>query len=174
MRTASSRTWRLFTAAAALLLSVGLATPAAAQWRVGAFLGGEHESSWDEFLVIGADARGRIASNGLELNPRVSYFLREFTTRFQLDVNFLKPLVLAKQTRLAPYVGLGLAFESISYDQGTVDSESAVGFNYVVGATTNSTGSLRPFAQFQYTVLNDAPNNAVLNFGLHFTLGGNR
>jgi len=168
------RVVRLAATAAAVLLSVTVATPAAAQWRVGGFLGGEHESSWDEFLVIGADARGAVGSNGLELNPRISYFLREFTTRFQLDFNLLKPLTLASKSRLVPYVGLGLAFESISYDQGTVDSESAVGFNYVVGATTNSTGSLRPFAQFQYSVLNDAPNNATVNVGLHFTLGGKR
>jgi hypothetical protein len=151
-----------------------LATPASAQWRIGGFVGGEHESSWDEFLVIGADARGAMGSKGLEINPRFSYFLRELTTRFQVDLNVLKPLPLASKTRLVPYLGVGLAFESVSYDQSTIDSESAIGYNYVVGATTNGTGQIKPFAQFQYTVLNDAPNNAVLNFGVHFSLGGSR
>lgn len=157
-----------------IVATITCASPAAAQWRIGGFVGGEHESSWDEFLVIGADARGAVGSKGIEINPRVSYFLREGTSRFQLDLNLLKPLVLASPSRLAPYVGLGLAFESISYDVSTIDSESAVGFNYVVGATTTGSGQFKPFAQLQYTVLNDAPNNAVVSVGVHVSVGGRR
>ncbi len=159
---------RMITVLSALLL---FAAPAQAQWRVGGFIGAEHESSWDEFLVIGADALKDIGSQGLQINPRFSYFLREFTTRFQVDVNFIKPLELVSKPRIMPYLGLGLALENVSYDNSEIDSESNVGFNYVVGATTNGSGSMKPFAQFQYSVLNDAPNNAVVTLGLHFSLG---
>lgn len=48
---------------------------------MGPFLGGEHESSWDEFLVIGADARGAVGTQNMELNPRFTYFVRDLTSR---------------------------------------------------------------------------------------------
>jgi len=146
------------------------AAPAWAQWRVGPFLGGEHESSWDEFLVIGADARGELSKNNLELNPRISYFVRDFTTRFQIDMNVIKRLEVAGTSRIEPYVGTGLAFERISYDGSGFDNESALGFNYIVGATLKASGRVQTFAQFVYTVLQDSANNAVVSVGVHFKL----
>jgi len=153
---------------AALVLTVASAAPASAQWRVGGFLGGEHESSWDEFLVIGADARGAIGTQNLELNPRISYFVRDQMTRFQMDLNVIKRLEVASTSRLEPYVGTGLAFERISFDPS--GSESALGFNYIVGATLKASGRVQTFAQFVYTVLQDSPNNAVVSAGVHVKL----
>ena len=154
----------------AACLTLVVAKPAAAQWRVGGFVGGEHDSSWDEFLVIGADARGAVGSNGMELNPRISYFLRNRTTRFQIDVNVIKPLILAEKSRVTPFVGIGLALENVSYDSPNSPSEANFGFNYIVGGTLRVTGSLQPYAQFAYSVLKDAPNTAVLSVGVHYTL----
>ncbi len=152
----------------AFVATMVFASPASAQWRVGPFIGGEHESSWDEFLVIGADARKPLESNNLEINPRVSYFIRDLTTRFQLDFNVIKRLDVAGTGRIEPYFGTGIAFERISYDFAGVDNESALGFNYIMGATLKTTGRWQPFAQFVYTVLHDSPNNAVVSAGVHF------
>lgn len=145
--------------------------PAAAQWKVGPFIGGEHESSWDEFLVIGADARGTVGKHTFELNPRFSYFIRESTTRFQLEFNVLRPLVLANSSKIAPYIGTGVALESVSYDNSELKGESNVGFNYIMGAAVNTKSRVAPYAQFTYTVLNDSPNNALLAFGVNIKLG---
>lgn len=157
----------LLAMAAAVLL---FAEPAHAQWRVGGFVGGEHESSWDEFLLVGADARGVVGSRGLEFNPRLTYFLRSKTTRFQVDLNIIKPLLLATPGRVEPFVGVGAALERVSYSSGANTSETNVGFNYIVGGTMKSNGQITPFGQFQYTVLHDAPNNAVVSVGLHYSL----
>ena len=154
----------------AFLASVMFAAPASAQWRVGPFLGGEHESSWDEFLVIGADARQPLDTHDLEINPRFTYFVRDLATRFQLDFNVIKRLDVASTGRIEPYVGTGIAFHRISYDLDAFDNESALGFNYIVGATLKTSGRWQPFAQFSYTVLHDSPNNAVVSGGVHFKL----
>lgn len=145
------------------------AAPASAQWRVGGFLGGEHESSWDEFLVLGADARASVKQNQFEINPRFSFFVREFMTRMQFDFNVIKPLTGAGTSKIEPYVGTGIALERISFD-GPFDSESALGFNYIVGATVKSSGKFQAFGQFMYSVLNDTPNNAVVSVGVHWKL----
>lgn len=150
------------------------AAPAAAQWRVGAFIGGEHESSWDEFLVIGADARGTVGAHTFEINPRFSYFIRDMTTRFQVDLNVLRPLTLAGVSRIAPYIGTGVAMERVSYEVNDVqatDSQTNIGFNYIMGASVNTKSRVQPYAQFVYTVLNDSPNNAVISAGIHIKLG---
>lgn len=157
-------------ACATLAGSVIFAAPASAQWRVGPFLGGEHESSWDEFLVIGADARKPIDTHDLEINPRFTYFIRDLATRFQLDFNVIKRLDMASTGRIEPYVGTGIAFSRISYDLDALDNESALGFNYIMGATLKTTGRWQPFAQFVYTVLHDSPNNAVVSAGVHFKI----
>ncbi|MBC7842934.1 MAG: hypothetical protein H7099_11500 [Gemmatimonadaceae bacterium] len=175
--TSSRRTFRAsFASCTRTMLGVATAmlfcaVTAHAQWRVGGFVGGEHESSWDEFLVIGADARGVVGAQGLEINPRFSYFVRSGETRYQADINLIKPLVLATPYRVQPFVGTGLAVARFSFD-GAGGSETKVGFNYIVGGTLRTSGRLIPFAQFEYTVLNDAPNNAVISAGLHFALGG--
>ena len=151
----------------ALLATIVFAAPASAQWRLGPFLGGEHESSWDEFLVIGADARKPLESNSLEINPRFSYFVRDLMTRFQLDFNVIKRLEVANTGRFEPYIGTGIAFSRVNYDFQGADDESALGFNYIMGATLKST-KWQPYAQFVYTVLHDAPNSAVVSAGIHF------
>jgi opacity protein-like surface antigen len=144
------------------------AAPASAQWRFGAFAGFEHDAGWDEFLVIGADARKQTDKHNLELNPRFSWFLREDLTRFQLDLNALKRLDVAGAGKFEPYIGTGLAFERISFDFPGFDSESALGFNYILGTTVKSSGKFQLFGQFVYTVLNDSPNNAVVSAGIHW------
>jgi hypothetical protein len=149
-----------------------ISTPAVAQWRIGGSVGAEHESSWDEFLVLTLEARGAIAGGKAEIAPRFSWFMREGVTRYQLDANFLKPLVLASPLKVTPYVGIGGAFESFSAEGQ--DGETAVGINYVTGATTRSTGALEGYAQFQYSVLHDTPNVAVISAGLLYRLGGAR
>jgi hypothetical protein len=153
-------------------LALTLVAPAAqAQWRIGGFVGAEHESSWDEFLLLGAEARGEVAGGKAELAPRLSYFLRDGMTRFQVDANLLKPLVLASPGKVIPYVGLGAALHSVSFDDSNADGETAVGINYVVGGIWRTTGALEPHAQFQYSVLNDAFNVAVVTVGLLYRFG---
>lgn len=152
------------------------AASASAQWRVGGFIGGEHESSWDEFLVVGADARGTVGAHSFELNPRASYFIRSRTTRFQLDFNVIKPLSIQGNSKIVPYIGTGVALEKVSYDDddtGAAD-QTNVGFNYITGASINTSSRVQPYAQFVYTVLNDSANNAVISFGLHFKLGSSK
>jgi hypothetical protein len=153
------------------LALVFAASTAQAQWKLGGFVGGEHESSWDEFLLLGVEARGAIAGGKAEVAPRFAYFLREGTTRFQVDVNLIKSLVLASPGRINPYLGLGLALESLSFDDSDVDGETSFGFNYVVGGTVRTSGALEPYGQFQYSVLHDAPNNATVTLGLLYRLG---
>jgi hypothetical protein len=154
------------------LMVFTVSTPAMAQWRIGGSVGAEHESSWDEFLVLTFEARGAIANGRADIAPRLSYFMREGVSRYQLDVNVLKSLVLASPLKVTPYVGLGGAFESFSPDGG--DGETAVGLNYVVGATTRSSSALQGYAQFQYSVLHDVPNVAVVSVGFLYRLGGAR
>jgi hypothetical protein len=154
------------------LALVFAASTAQAQWKVGAFVGGEHESSWDEFLLLGIESRGAIAGGKAEVAPRFSYFLREGTTRLQVDVNLIKPLVLASSGRVTPYLGLGIALENLSFDDSDVEGETSFGFNYVVGGAVRTAGALEPYGQFQYSVLNDAPNVATVTLGLLYRLGG--
>jgi hypothetical protein len=154
-------------------LSVALSIPAEGQWRVGGFVGGEHDSSWDEFLVLGADVRREFGARGLEFNPRFTYFLRDGTTRYQADLNLIKPLILARPGRIEPFVGLGVALERIS-DSNSAQSSTNVGFNYIVGGSLRTAGRWQPFGQFEYSVLNDTGNNAVVSLGLHYRFGGSR
>ncbi len=112
-----------------------------------------------------------MGSKGLEINPRFSCFIRSGTRRYQADVNLIKPLVLANPSRVEPYVGLGLALERLSFTGAGATSQTNVGFNYIVGGTVKVSGRLQPFGQFQYSVLNDAGNNAVVSVGLHFVMG---
>ena len=163
--------FRAFTIACFAVVAMAMfAAPASAQWRVGAFVGFEHDSGWDEFLVLGADARKPTDKYNLELNPRFTWFLREDMTRFQVDVNVIKRLDVAGTGKIEPYIGTGVAFERISFDFPGADSESAFGFNYILGAALKSSGKFQPFAQFVYSVLNDSPNNAVISAGVHWKL----
>ncbi len=154
-----------------VLGSLIVSRPVSAQWRIGGFVGGEHESSWSEFLVVGADARLPLTSNAIEINPRVSYFIRTRTSRYQFDLNVIKPLILAQPWRIEPFVGLGAALEHVSYSGAGSTSSTNIGFNYIVGGTYKTAGSLQPFGQFQYTVINEGVNNAVVSVGVHFKLG---
>jgi hypothetical protein len=154
-----------------LLALVFAASTAQAQWKIGGFVGGEHESSWDEFLLLGFEARGAMGGGKVDVAPRFSYFLREATTRFQVDVNLIKPLVLASPGRVTPFLGVGLALESVSFDDSDADAETSIGFNYVAGAAVRTAGALEPYGQFQYSVLNDAPNVATVTLGLLYRLG---
>lgn len=175
-----SRRWSYFSShllhviTSVLVLLFITAAPASAQWRIGGFLGGEHESSWDEFLVLGPDARGAVSNGRFELNPRLTYFLREGMTRLQVELNLIKPLRLAAPGRVEPYLGVGVALESASFDSPGAESETNFGYNYVVGGTWKTTGSIQPFGQFTYTVLHEAPNTALITLGIHFKMGGGR
>jgi hypothetical protein len=156
---------RRVTCALAILTLVVTAAPASAQWRLGGALGAEHESSWDDFIVLTFEARKPIISWNTEIAPRVSYFLRDDVTRLQFDVNWLKPLELSRPGSLIPYVGIGGALELFSSDGF---DQNSLGFNYVFGATKRTTGKLQWYGQFQYTVLNDAPNTALIGIGILF------
>lgn len=149
-----------------------ISSTAQAQWRIGGFLGAEHESSWDEFLLLGFEARGGVARGAADLAPRFSYFLRDGMTRYQIDVNLIKPLVLASPIKVVPYLGVGAALAMASFDGPGAEDETAVGLNYVVGGTWRTTGALEPYAQFQYSVLHDAFNVSVVTVGLLYRIGG--
>jgi hypothetical protein len=144
-----------------------------AQWRIGGSIGGEHDSSWDEFLVVGAQARGGIMNRRFEINPQFVYFLRSGFTQTQVAVNLLKPLVLASPGALEPYVGVGVGVEMFSFDSPGAEGETNLTHQYVVGATTRSASALQLFGQFQYTVDHQAGGNSmVASAGLLFRLGG--
>ncbi|MEO7996624.1 MAG: hypothetical protein ABI852_04220 [Gemmatimonadaceae bacterium] len=66
---------------------------------------------------------------------------------------------------------MAVALEKVSYDDAAVDGQTNVGFNYSMGGSLNTSSRIQPFAQFVYTVLNDAGNNAVVSVGVHFKLG---
>jgi hypothetical protein len=153
-----------------LLALVLVSSPAPAQLRLGAFLGAEHESSWDEFLLVGVEARARIVDGRVVVAPRFSYFIREATTRLQVDLNLLKPLAFKQPSAIKPYLGIGASFESVSFDGG--DGDSAVGLNYVMGGAYRLNGPLQPYAQFQYSFFHEAFNVAVVTLGILYRLGG--
>lgn len=153
----------------AVLAFCAVTTPASAQWRIGGALGAEHESSWDEFLVFTLEARRAVLQRNGEFAPRFSYFLRDGVTQFQIDVNVLSRLILQRSFPVEPYMGIGGALHRVSFEGA--GSESYVGFNYVMGGVLRSETSMNWYGQFQYSVLHDAPNVALVNIGALWRLG---
>jgi len=169
---------RLFTFAAALMLSVGLLVPSTADAqtsvKVGPRLGipvGDLEASTSVFL--GADLR--VYNENLPVVPNASFdfYLTDSDnlTVFAVDLNALYEFGVDNQA-FTPYAGGGLAITRRSFDAstgaGTIAADDTdVGLNLLGGARF-PLGSVEPFVQVN-AVLGDLDRLGVAG-GLLFSL----
>ena len=174
-----------------LLLGLGLTQDADAQVKVGAHTGYNLDAPSEDGVaegafVLGGEARFRVGSLPVELNPSASYHLTglENTSLWQFDANVLYPFGTANAV-FTPYAGLGLGVTRISSETnlpvlGEVSrDETDYGLNLIGGATFGS-GAIQPFAQAKVTFGNHAayPNDDgeggagyALTGGVLFRLG---
>lgn len=150
---------------AAMVLSLALPSAARAQltqFRLGGNLGYVYDESTD-FIYLSAEARATLAKVPIEFAPRFSYQPVSGSGVYQLDLNVLYDLPLAKTSVIMPYAGLGFAYQSISH------GSSAAGYNIIVGAELTRVPVVQPYAQFEYSVLeNHFPNQAAIAVGALF------
>lgn len=157
-------------------LSLVLSAPALAQSnvRLGGFLGIEFDNE-EDWLIFGGEARLRTARMQFDIQPRFQY--QSFTggSSAQLDGNILfnfRSLVAQVQ----PYMGAGVALNRLSIDVDTPGEEDLddtnVGLNLISGLVFGTNPKWRPYAQFEYTIINDFGNGANLAVGILFQLSG--
>ena len=159
-----------------LLLTIVLSTPAAAQMnvRLGGFLGIANDTE-EDWLIFGAEGRLRTNTMQYDIQPRFHY--QSFTggSSMQLDGNILFNF-RSLLSQVQPYMGVGLAFNRLSIDvdvPGEDDlDETNIGANLVSGLVLGTNPKWRPYAQFEYTFINDFPNGATLSLGILFQLNG--
>lgn len=157
------------------LLTILLSAPAAAQSnvRLGGFLGIEFDNE-DDWLIFGGEARLRTARMQFDIQPRFHYQSFEGGSSSQLDGNILfnfRSLVAQVQ----PYMGTGVALNRISFDTSDPDvdsDETNLGINLISGLIFGTNPKWRPYAQFEYTIINDFGNGANLAIGILFQLNG--
>ncbi|HJU75792.1 MAG TPA: outer membrane beta-barrel protein [Gemmatimonadaceae bacterium] len=141
--------------------------------RVGGFLGAAMDND-DDWLVFGAEARYRSARMQFEFQPRFQY--QSFTggSMMQLDLNMLFNF-RASISQIQPYAGFGGAFNRLSIDEDTpgVDlDDTNVGINILQGLVFGTNPTWRPYAHFEYTMINDFPNQASITLGILFAVSG--
>lgn len=158
------------------LLTIVLTAPAMAQSnvRLGGFLGFEFDNE-EDWLIFGAEGRFRTNTMQFDIQPRFHYQSFDGGSSSQLDGNILfnfRSLVAQVQ----PYMGAGVALNRLSVDSGdpAVDDldDTNVGINLISGLIFGTNPKWRPYAQFEYTAINDFPNGANLAIGILFQLNG--
>ena len=175
---------RLFTFAAALLLSFGLLAPGTAEAqtsvkfgpRLGIPVGDVSDIGGN--LYLGADARFDTDALPVVLNPSVDfYFVDEVEgtsvdqSVFAIDLNALYEFGVDNEA-FTPYAGGGIAITRFSVDDDGVfpgdPDETDVGLN-VVGGARFPLGSVEPFAQLNAVVGGDI-DRLGLTGGILFSL----
>ena len=134
---------------------------------VAPFVGAILDTS-EDWLLLGGEARLKLADRPFQVNPRLTFNPYEGGSMMQLDVNLLHNYALAGDSRFRPYVGIGGAFNRYSFDDF---SESAVGLNLVSGARLRMAASrFEPFLNAQYTIIRDQGNLFMVVVGATITL----
>jgi hypothetical protein len=146
-----------------VLLALVLAVVAARDASAQSIIGGAQVAYDTEFEAVGLGGQARFGVNleqyAIVLNPSFDYFFlddipdaSESLVNISLDVlfEFGDEMAAAK-----PYAGAGLGVNFYSLDSqiegGNVDDTQA-GLNLVGGATFNTRGIVRPFAQGTLTI----------------------
>ena len=157
------------------VLTIALSRPAEAQWnaRLGGFLGIEFDNEHD-WLIFGAEGRFRTNTMQFDIQPRFHYQSGEFFNVLQLDGNMLFNL-RSLVSQIQPYMGVGAALNRVNFDTGDPDTDSDetnLGVNLISGLIFGTNPKWRPYAQFEYTIINDLGNGANLAVGILFQLNG--
>lgn len=158
------------------LLTIVLSAPATAQSnvRLGGFLGFEFDNE-EDWLIFGAEGRWRTNTMQFDIQPRFHY--QSFTggSQSQLDGNILFNF-RSLLAQVQPYMGAGVALNRLNIDvniPGEEDlDETNVGINLISGLIFGTNPKWRPYAQFEYTAINDFGNGANLAIGILFQLNG--
>lgn len=152
----------------AALMAASIALPRDAraqltQFRLGGNLGYVYDEETD-FIFLSAEARAALAKIPIEFAPRFSYQPVSGSGVIQIDLNVLYDLPLAKTSAVVPYAGLGFVYQTISHGGG-----SAAGYNIIAGAELTRVPVVQPYAQFEYSVLeNHFPNQGAIAVGALF------
>ena len=145
----------------ALLVLALAAVPrvAHAQFAVGGSLGYVYDNT-SSFIYLSAEARAKLQGAPIEIQPRFSWQPVNGASVLTYEVNALLDVPLRDSTVL-PYAGLGFVYQAIT------DGTSAAGYNLIFGLRWMKEKKLEPFAQFEYSVLqNHFPNQGTLSVGV--------
>jgi hypothetical protein len=146
------------------LLALALAAvprAAHAQLAAGGSLGYVYDNS-SSFIYLSAEARAPMSGIPIEIQPRFTFQPIAGADIFTYEINALYPLVLKDSTGVIPYTGIGFVYQAISNGGG-----QAAGYNLIFGIEYPHLKNLRPFLQFEYSVLeNHFPNQGTLGLGL--------
>jgi hypothetical protein len=112
-----------------------------------------------EAFSVGAELRLDIESWPVDLATVFDYYLKDVVDIWQLSFNALYPIAASESVR--PYVGAGLGFAG-------GDAPDLLGVN-ILGGAIFTAGTLRPFAQIQFTAGN--PDLFAFSGGLLFNIG---
>jgi hypothetical protein len=148
----------------ALLVAIGLAAVpkvAFAQIGVGGSLGYVYDNQTD-FIYLSAEARAALAGLPLDIQPRFTWQPVSGAAVYTYEINALYHIELRDTTGVRPYTGIGFVYQAISNG-----GSQAAGYNLIFGLEFPHLKKLRPFFQFEYSVLeNHFPNQGTLGLGL--------
>jgi hypothetical protein len=147
--------------------------PIQAQTLVGGYLAVQLDTE-EDYLALGGDALLRMGASPITLNPGLTFFLQDAVTEIQINGNGVYPLDLEGDSQWEPFVAGGLAINYFSFDAGPGFegiSETKIGLNVAAGTQLKRGSALVPFAQAQYTMINDWPNRFLVSVGARYTLG---
>lgn len=132
-----------------------------AQVAVGGSLGYVYDNS-SNFIYLSAEARAPLSGIPLEIQPRFTWQPVNGAAVFTYEINALYPIMLKDSTGVIPYTGVGFVYQAISNG-----GSQAAGYNLIFGIEYPHLKNLRPFLQFEYSVLeNHFPNQGTLGLGL--------
>jgi hypothetical protein len=143
-----------------LVLTLAAVPQAArAQFSAGGSLGYVFDNS-SSFIYLSAEARALLSGAPIEIQPRFTWQPVNGASVLTYEINALF-LPMKDSTTVKPYVGLGFVYQSIT------SGSDAAGYNIIFGLEMKSMKKLTPFAQFEYSVLqNHFPNQGTLSIGV--------
>jgi hypothetical protein len=146
----------------ALLVLTLAAVPqvARAQFSAGGSLGYVYDHS-SSFLYLSAEGRALLSGAPIEIQPRFTWQPASGGSVLTYEVNALIELPLRDSTTVMPYAGLGFVYQSVG------GGSDAAGYNLIFGFEMKKIKKLSPFAQFEYSVLqNHFSNQGTLSIGV--------
>lgn len=158
---------------ATVVLALFEVEPAAAQHQIGAGFGYllDREAN---FIALTSDARIKMPSWKLALNPRINYFMGT-GTNLQFDANLLYDVTPIGRFR--PYLGGGAAINYTYIESAVIGVEdfsvAKVGANLIYGGTVGLNRSpLQLFGHLQYSAIPDFADLMVFYTGALLRVGG--